>query len=103
MSRYTVTLSTGQHIAVDAPPVLTVDPPRPVEQVRYAYAAALAEQIEPHIVRRPTVQQVVRDSNGRITGMREFEGDPSRPALAWQAATRLVDQIIPADEKGHKL
>ena len=99
MSRYTVTLRTGQQIAVNAPAVLTVDPPRPVEQVRYAYAAALAEQIEPQIVRRPTVQQVVRDSNGRITGMREFEGDPSPRSLAWTAATRLVDQIIPAETK----
>ena len=83
MSRIEVTLVTGQRIALDAPAVLTVDPPRPPQEVRYAYAVALAEQIEPQIVRRPDTKHVVRDSNGRISGLREFEADPSRRALAW--------------------
>lgn len=92
---------TGQRIAVSIPKRLTFDPPSlTVEQGRAALVMAIAQQIEPHLVRRPTVRSVVRDPGGRITGLREFEGDPPRAELALSAAKMIVAQLVPAEEQG---
>ena len=64
MSRVSVRLSSGQVIVAEVPAVFSIDSPRPVEEVRHALAVNIAQQVEPHIVRKPTVQEVVRDSNG---------------------------------------
>ncbi len=97
MTRIEVTLSTGQVVAANIPREIRVDPPSSDEAVRDALAVAFADAVRPHIHRRPTIQQVVRDSHGRITGMREFEGDPPRTTLARQAGEMLAELVIPVD------
>lgn len=98
MSTFSVTLPSGQQVSVNVPPAISFDPPVEPERARYLMALDLAQRIEPHVIRRPTVQHVVRDSGGRITGLREFEGDPPARELAWRAATQLIEQVIPVNQ-----
>ena len=98
MSRISVRLSSGQIITAEVPRVFSIEPPRPVEEARRDLAVHIARQVEPHIKRRPSIQEVIRDSDGRIAGLREFEGDRSRRELAWEAGVRLAREIVPEDE-----